>query len=70
MAQGFGFVVVVRERRNTLRISSLRAAATEPKNKPATHQVLCVEVLSQSTAGEEFQRMPSKARANRACRAF
>jgi hypothetical protein len=48
MAQGFGFVVAVRKRRNTLRISSLRAGATEPKNKPAIHQVLCVEVLGPS----------------------
>jgi hypothetical protein len=46
MAQGFGFEVGVRKRWNTLRISSLRAAATEPKNKPGAHQVLCVEVLA------------------------
>jgi hypothetical protein len=45
IAQGFGFVVPARMRRNTLRISSVRAGATEPKNKLATHQVLCVEVL-------------------------
>jgi hypothetical protein len=45
MAQGFGFVVPERKRRNTLCISSLRSGATEPKNKPATGQNHCAEVL-------------------------
>jgi hypothetical protein len=73
MAQGFGFVVAVRKRRNTLRISSLRADATEPKNKPATHQVLCVEVLAKlivsvTRAGQRPRAQPATtdARAARA----
>jgi hypothetical protein len=45
MAQGLGFVVPARKRRHTLCIPSLRAGATEPRNKPAAHQVLSVEVL-------------------------
>jgi hypothetical protein len=44
MAQDFGFVEVARDRRNTPCISRSRAAATEPKDKSATHQVLCVAV--------------------------
>jgi hypothetical protein len=44
MAQGFGFVVPARKRRNTHRISSFRASASEPKHKPAANRVLCVEV--------------------------
>jgi hypothetical protein len=45
MAQDFGFVGAARARRNTLCISSTRAGATEPKDKPATHQLRCGEVL-------------------------
>ena len=45
MAQGFGSVRDVRERRNTPRISSSRTPVTEPKNKPATGQNHWAEVL-------------------------
>jgi len=38
IAQGFGFVVPARGRRNTPRILSSRAGATEPKNKRAAGQ--------------------------------
>jgi len=49
MAQGFGFVVPARVRGNTLRISSSRASATEPKNKPAAGQSVFVRALILST---------------------
>ena len=38
IAQGFGFVVPARARRNTLCILSTRAGATEPNNKRAAGQ--------------------------------
>jgi SAM-dependent methyltransferase len=50
MAQDFGFVGAARARRNTLCISSTRAGATEPKDKPATHQLRCGEVLDPALA--------------------
>jgi hypothetical protein len=39
------------------RISSLRASATELKNKPAAHHVLCVEVLQ---GGRECGRQDAR----------